>query len=86
MQGWGQLAFDGWADFCWGVFELMDSDDMGAFPKMRRSACAEASLRAEIERVKKMSAVERVSAALEMGELLKSSRGSVKPGGANGEK
>lgn len=34
----------------------------------RRSACAEASLRAEIERVDRMTIEERVKAALSMGQ------------------
>lgn len=34
----------------------------------RRSACAEASLRAEIERVGRMTIEERVKAALSMGQ------------------
>jgi hypothetical protein len=37
-------------------------------PSRRRSACADASLRAEIERVGRMSIEERVKAALSMRE------------------
>lgn len=37
-------------------------------PRRRRSACADASLRAEIERVGRMSIGERVKAALSMRE------------------
>ncbi len=40
-----------------------------SFPRMRRSACADASLRAEIERLKKMSAEERILSALDMGKI-----------------
>ncbi|MGA0844965.1 MAG: hypothetical protein ACO3RV_00360 [Luteolibacter sp.] len=36
-------------------------------PKIRRSACADAALRAEIKRVAKMSVEERVKAALSLG-------------------
>lgn len=57
----------------------MKSEDMGDFPKMRRSACAEASLRAEIERVKKMSVEERVRAALNMGKVFSGDRSFLKP-------
>jgi hypothetical protein len=39
-------------------------------PKMRRSACADAALRAEIDRVKKMTALERVNAALNMSKAI----------------
>lgn len=45
---------------------------MDGFPRMRLSACAELSLRVEIERVKKMSVSveERMSAALRMGKVI----------------
>jgi len=46
---------------------------------MRRSACADSSLRAEIERVKKMTVEERMSAALNMGKVSSGSQGKVKP-------
>ena len=38
------------------------------FPRRRRSACADASLRAELERVGRMTIEERVKAALSMRE------------------
>lgn len=53
---------------------------------MRRSACAESSLRAEIERVKKMTVEERMSAALNMGKVLSGLQGKVKPEEAHGRK
>lgn len=40
------------------------------FPKARRSASADAALRAEIRRVGKMSMEQRMSAALSMGKQL----------------
>lgn len=41
------------------------------FPKRRRSACADASLRAEIERVSRMTPEQRIRAALSMQEKFK---------------
>ena len=38
------------------------------FPRRRRSACADASLRAELERVDRMTIEERIKAALSMRE------------------
>lgn len=38
------------------------------FPRSRRSACADDSLRTEIERVKKMTMEERMRAALALGK------------------
>jgi hypothetical protein len=39
-----------------------------ALPKPRRSACADAALRAEISRVEKMTVGERIKAALSLGK------------------
>lgn len=64
-----ELLFDEWPTVCWSNSELMKETDEKGFPRKRRSACAEASLRAEIERVKKMSDEERGSAALNMGKV-----------------
>jgi ATP-dependent RNA circularization protein (DNA/RNA ligase family) len=64
----------------------MEQKDMEGFPRMRRSACAESSLRAEIERVKKMTVEERMSAALNMGKVLSGLQGKVKPEEVYGRK
>ena len=53
---------------------------------MRRSACAEASLRAEIERMKKMSAEERILAALHMGEIFNRFQNVSEPKDGHGRK
>jgi hypothetical protein len=47
----------------------MEQMDDKTFPRMRRSACAESSLRAEIERLKRMTALERANAALDLGKI-----------------
>jgi hypothetical protein len=47
----------------------MKQVDDKSFPRMRGSACADASLRAEIERLKKMTPLERANAALGMGKI-----------------
>lgn len=64
----------------------MEQKDIEGFPRMRRSACADSSLRAEIERVKKMTGEERMSAALNMGKVSSGSQGKVKPEEAHGRK
>jgi hypothetical protein len=64
----------------------MEQKDMEGFPRMRRSACAESSLRAEIERMKKMTVEERMSAALNMGKFLSGFQGKAKPEEAHGRK
>ncbi|MCE2959638.1 MAG: hypothetical protein ACK46A_06540 [Akkermansiaceae bacterium] len=56
----------------------MEQKDMEGFPRMRRSACADSSLRAEIERVKKMIVEEWMSVALNMGKVSSGSQGKVK--------
>ena len=56
------------------------------FPRMRRSACADASLRAEIERLKKMSVGERMSAALRMGNVFSGERSASKSEDSHGGK
>jgi hypothetical protein len=43
------------------------SESKNVFPKPRRSACADAALRAEISRVEKMTLEERIKAALSLG-------------------
>lgn len=47
----------------------MEQMDDKSFPRMRRSECADASLLAEIELLKKMTPLERVNAALVMGKI-----------------
>lgn len=44
------------------------SETKSDFPRQRRSACADAALRAEIERVRQMTIEERVKAALSIHE------------------
>jgi hypothetical protein len=44
------------------------SESNSVFPKPRRSACADAALRAEISRVEKMTVEERIKAALSLGK------------------
>ncbi|MFN4942326.1 MAG: hypothetical protein ACK5G9_00880 [Akkermansiaceae bacterium] len=60
---------DGWVAFCRGGEGFMEQMDDKSFPRMRRSECADASLRAEIELLKKMTPLERANAALVMGKI-----------------
>lgn len=64
----------------------MEQTDTNRFPRMRRSACAESSLRAEIERLKKMSVEERILAALDMGKVFDGERSGLKPEDVHGGK
>jgi hypothetical protein len=45
------------------------SESNHVFPRPRRSACADAALRAEISRVEKMTVEERIKAALSLGNV-----------------
>lgn len=64
----------------------MKQKDTNRFPRMRRSACADSSLRAEIERLKKMSNEERILSALDMGKAFGGERIVSKSEGVHGGK
>lgn len=48
----------------------MNGEQNNAFPKERRSASADAALRAEMKRVEKMTMEQRMSEALALGKRL----------------
>lgn len=56
------------AEFLRGCQRLSMSEAETEFPRRRRSACADAALRAELERIGQMTIEERVKAALSMRE------------------
>ena len=53
-----------------GTNTMHKSQRIPSFPRQRRSACADAALKAEIERVKKMPVRERMLEALALGNEL----------------
>lgn len=53
-----------------GANTMHKSQRIPSFPRQRRSACADAALKAEIERVKKMPVRERMLEALALGREL----------------
>lgn len=53
-----------------GASTMHKSQRIPSFPRQRRSACADAALKAEIERVKKMPVRERMLEALALGREL----------------
>lgn len=51
-----------------GVITMHKSQRIPSFPRQRRSACADAALKAEIERIDQMTIEERMRQALLLGQ------------------